>query len=280
MSHNTKRLFIGYRTTDSAQVDRIAHNLRLLTYADGTARYLPWQDKRDLPLGVPNWWDAILDAIEQSDLFVFHLTLESLKSEVCQAELDYAYRLNLPIIVVVLDGAYTLIPTSGSYRLHDEIQALLPKWLRKIQWLFYTGAAEFFTQFQTAVETYERDWPTRTSAKRPLHIGDPWGGGIELYAEACERAYALEFQASEELFRELVRRKIADFAEIGIQWLELLQHYQELILIDSQPHTRFMFKKRWEAYLTLFPNDFFLDKDEIFDPKSFRTRFDTKIDPP
>ncbi|MCU0498782.1 MAG: SUMF1/EgtB/PvdO family nonheme iron enzyme [Anaerolineae bacterium] len=269
MPPKTYRLFISYRTTDSAQVDRIAQNLRLLKHADGTPRYIPWQDKRDLMAGVPNWWDAILDAIESCDVFVFHLTLDSLKSEVCRAELDYAYRLNLPIIVVVLETAYDLIPASGSYRLHDEAKALLPTWLGKIQQLYYTGAAEFFTRFQTAIEYYEQQWPPRTTADRPLHpySDQTHSSAFDLYDEACERAYKLDFKASEDLFRELVRRNLVDFADIARQWIELLQRYQELIAIDSKPHLRFKFQEKWDTYLKLFPKGFLVDIDKIFDPK-------------
>jgi formylglycine-generating enzyme required for sulfatase activity len=281
MLPKTKRLFISYRSKDSAQVDRIAHHLRLLTYDDGTARYIPWQDKRDLTSGVTNWWDAILDAIEASDLFVFHLTLESVKSELCRAELDYAYQLNLPIVVVVLEGAYTSISESGNYQVKDEIQALLPKWIHQTQWLFYHGPAEFFIRFQTAVEYHERKWLGRTPAKRPLHPGSghTYNNPYDLYDEACECAYKLDFKEAEDLFRQLVRRNLADFADIAKQWLELLQRYDELILIDSKPRTRFKFKEKWDVYRTLFPKNF-LDDGEIFDPKGFATRNHVSEPPP
>ncbi|NWF70639.1 MAG: toll/interleukin-1 receptor domain-containing protein [Chloroflexi bacterium] len=46
------------------------------------------------PPASPNWWDAIVDAIEQCDMFVFNLSCASLQSEVCRAELDYAHKRN------------------------------------------------------------------------------------------------------------------------------------------------------------------------------------------
>ncbi|MCU0498781.1 MAG: SUMF1/EgtB/PvdO family nonheme iron enzyme [Anaerolineae bacterium] len=278
MSFKTHRLFIGYSTHDSAQVDTIAQHLRLLKHTDGTPRYLPWQDKHDLTVGVPNWWDAILNAIEHSDLFVFHLTLNSLKSEVCRAELEYAYQLNLPIILLVLNGSYDVIDLSASPRLHDEAEALLPAWSKRTQRLFYMGAAEFSTRFQKAVEYYEQDWPDRTPANRPL---DPYRDNTydtphDMYEEACDRAYKLDFKASADLFRELVRRKFSDYTEIAKQWLELLQRYEELIVIDSRPMTRLsFFEEKWGAYRTLFPKRF-LAKDEIFDPKRFEKRDEPK----
>src|SRR4051812_5697266 len=97
-------LFISYRSSDAPQVDKIARDLSLLRHADGSQRYTTWQDKKNLPSAHPNWWEAIVDAIIACDIFVFHISRESLKSEVCQAELDYAHKRNRPIIPIVLDG--------------------------------------------------------------------------------------------------------------------------------------------------------------------------------
>ncbi|MCU0498980.1 MAG: toll/interleukin-1 receptor domain-containing protein [Anaerolineae bacterium] len=99
---NTRQLFISYRSTDAAEVDRIAHDLGALKHPDGiTPRFRPWQDKRDVPPASPDWWEAIIDAISASEVFVFFISRASLESEVCRAELDYAYKRNRPIIPVV-----------------------------------------------------------------------------------------------------------------------------------------------------------------------------------
>lgn len=271
MPPKTKRLFISYRTTDAAIVDKIAQDLRLLKGDDGESCYITWQDKYDLPAGVPNWWDAILDGIEACDMFIYHLTPDSLKSEVCKTELEYAHALNRPIIPIVLQSAYSLDPKSGGYRLLDELRALIPSWLEKRQWLFYVGA-DFYRQFQQAVNYYESRWPVSTSATRPLHPGgnQAYNHSIDLYEAACDYAYKLAFSDAKDLFRTLVQRNLPDFADAAAQWLEILRQYEELILIDSKPRSRFMFKGRWETYLSLFPKHF-LEPNEIFNPKGFGT---------
>ncbi|MBL8120944.1 MAG: toll/interleukin-1 receptor domain-containing protein, partial [Anaerolineae bacterium] len=100
MTVKTKKLFISYRSSDAHKVDKIARDLGLLQHADGTPRYTTWQDKLNLPPASPHWWDAIVDAIEGCDVFVFHMSRESLQSAVCLAELDYAHNRNRPIIPV------------------------------------------------------------------------------------------------------------------------------------------------------------------------------------
>nr|MCU0498822.1 SUMF1/EgtB/PvdO family nonheme iron enzyme [Anaerolineae bacterium] len=281
MSSKAKRLFISYRTTDAPIVDKIAQDLRLLKSADGSSRYLPWQDKHDLPAGVPHWWDAILEAIEACDLFVFHLTPDSLKSEVCRAELEYAHALSRPIIPVVLESAYRLDPKSGGYRVLDDLKPLIPSWLAQIQWLFYVGA-DFYGRFEGAVAYHDAHPLRPTAAARPLHPGGPQthGHSVDLYEAACEYAHKLAFQEANALFRTLVQRNLPDFADAAAQWLEILKDYEELLLIDSRPRARFTFKPRWEQYLKLFPK-YFLEPDEIFDPKGFAQRGNSvQSDPP
>lgn len=78
MIPKTKKLFISYRSSDAAKVDKIARDLNLLKYDDGTSRYTTWQDKHNLPPASPNWWDAIVDAIDDCDVFVFHMSRERL----------------------------------------------------------------------------------------------------------------------------------------------------------------------------------------------------------
>ena len=97
----TIKLFISYRSTDSAKVDTIASNLTSLKNEDGTARYSTWQDKKNMPVG-QDWWESIVDAIIGCDVFVFFISQEALKSDVCKAELAYARKRNRPIIPIVL----------------------------------------------------------------------------------------------------------------------------------------------------------------------------------
>lgn len=265
-----KKLFISYRSSDAAKVDKIARDLALLKYEDGTARYITWQDKHNIPPASPHWWDAIVDAIIDCDMFVFNLSRASLQSDVCQAELDYAHKRNRPIIPVVLDGEYFFNPQSGKYDLPKETWMFVPDWLRERQFLFYNGA-EFYDRFQEAVALFERNPPRDINAPRPLH---PDGKSVHssshaLYDAACDYAERLAFADAEKHFDVLVRRNDPDYADVAAQWLELIHLYTELIEIDERRNAAFLFKKKWPSYLALFPKEFL---DGIFDPKGFADR--------
>ncbi len=265
-----RKLFISYRSSDAAKVDKIAKDLTLLKYDDGTPRYSTWQDKHNLPPASPNWWDAIVDAIIDCDIFVFNLSRASLQSDVCRAELDYAYQLNLPVIPIVLDGEFFLNEHSGKYDLPKETWALVPERLREAQLLFYVGT-DFYGRFEQAVGVFERNWPRRLTAKRPLtpDTKSLHGSNHALYDAACDYAERLAFADAEKHFSALVLRNDSDYAEVAAQWLELLRLYAELVEIDERRSAAFIFGKKWGTYTGLFPKEFL---EGIFDPKGFAAR--------
>jgi len=220
----TKKLFISYRSSDSAKVDKIARDLASLKHDDGTPRYITWQDKHNLPPASTNWWDAIVDAIIDCDMFVFHLSRESLRSEVCRAELDYAHRINKPIIPVVLEGEFDLKPIADKYDLPPQTWELVPNWLGDVQLLFYNGA-RFFTDFEKAVGVFERDWPPDVYARRPDNPNDKsvHGGNAKLYGDARDYAYKLAFADADRLFRILLHRADAIYKQVAAKWLVVHQ---------------------------------------------------------
>jgi|GEM_PF-3912280 len=73
----TIKLFISYRSTDSAKVDTIVARLVSLKKEDGTLRYIPWQDKYGIHAG-KDWWEAIVEAIIDCQIFVFNISEEAL----------------------------------------------------------------------------------------------------------------------------------------------------------------------------------------------------------
>jgi|GEM_PF-2472635 len=267
-----KKLFISYRSTDTAKVDKIAQDLRLLKFENGLPRYATWQDKIDLPPASPNWWDSIVDAIIDCDVFVFHMSEASLQSNVCQAELNYAHRRNRPIVPIVLEDEFYLDASSGKYNI--KYWNFVPEWLRDVQFLFYTGT-DFYKHFQKAIETFERKWPRDVKVKRPMNPDSKsaHASNHALYDTACDYAERLAFEEAEKHFSILVRRNDADYVDVAAEWLEILNLYSELIEIDKQARTKFLFKRKWKSYQKLFPKMFL---DDIFDPRSFSKQQITK----
>lgn len=272
MTPETKKLFISYRSDDAPKVDTIARNLALLKYENGRSCFETWQDKHDLPPASPNWWDAIVDAIIECDVFVFHISLGSLQSEVCKAELDYAYKRNRLIIPVVLKGEYILRPNSVKYDLEKKHWDLMPDWLKETQLLFYTGA-DFYKDLLQIIEKNEAKWPRDIDVRRPR---DPDTNNEQLrnhsiYAVACDYAERLAFVEASEHFRTLLRRNDKDYADIAGEWISLLDFYYDLIEMDEQNSPRNIFNARLKDYLSLFPKSFLGDK--IFDPKGFSQNY-------
>lgn len=273
MIPKTKKLFISYRSSDHREVDYIAEQLRSLKHDDGVQKYTTWQDKHDLEAG-KSWWDGIVDAIILCDMFVFHLSPDYLDSAVCMAELNYAVERGRPIIPIVLESAYYISPRTKKPDI--EFWQDIPEWLGKYQFLFYNDD-DFFERFERAVATYEANWPQDIDIRRPLNPDENaiHGNNYAVYATATERALQVAFDEAKPLFRELVQRNDEDFADICRQWLSLMDRYQDLLEAKRHRAPRAVFRRKWEAYVALFPLDFvddlYPDIEEhpiIFDPNN------------
>jgi hypothetical protein len=87
------QVFISYNRGSLEAVEALADDL-------AAAAHEPWFD-RELT-GGQRWWDSILARIRTTDIFVFALTPDSLESQACRRELDYALLLGRPILPVRL----------------------------------------------------------------------------------------------------------------------------------------------------------------------------------
>jgi hypothetical protein len=86
-------IFISYAREDETRVAELESNLSEFGHD-------VWFDQ-DLR-GGEEWWAVILEQIRSSDLFIFVLSPDSVKSRACRSELKYADRLNRPIIPVMV----------------------------------------------------------------------------------------------------------------------------------------------------------------------------------
>lgn len=271
MTVKTKKLFISYRSSDHREVDYIAEQLCSLKHNEGVAKFKIWQDKYDLK-GGKSWWDGIIDAIIDCEMFVFHLSPDYLASKVCMAELDYAIERGRPIIPIVLDMAYFINPRTKKPEI--DFWDSVPDWLSKYQFIFY-NEDDFLKRFEGAVAEYERIVSRDIPARRPLNpdAESLHGTNYEVYATAVDYAQKVAFEDAKPLFRELLQRNDQDFAEICHQWLTLIDRYQDLLDAKKHRAPRAIFQRKWRNYIALFPLDFvdelYPNADEesvIFDP--------------
>jgi hypothetical protein len=88
------KIFISYSSKDRAQIVMLAGDLDMLSHS-------VWYDQ-DLT-GGQKWWDAIMDNLRTSDVFIFGISPDSIASRPCQHEYTYAHALGKPIIPVLLN---------------------------------------------------------------------------------------------------------------------------------------------------------------------------------
>src|SRR5690242_8538981 len=108
----TTKLFISYRSLNSAKVDMLVTRLRLLKNPDDTPVYDVWQDKTHIMPG-DDWWRSIGQAIIDCQIFVFMVSAESCRNINCRAELSYARKRNRPVLPVVLENEFIYRPETG-----------------------------------------------------------------------------------------------------------------------------------------------------------------------
>ncbi|MFP4322459.1 MAG: toll/interleukin-1 receptor domain-containing protein [Anaerolineales bacterium] len=92
------KVFLSYAHKDRSRVEILAVQIDDVLH-DAEV----WYD-RELS-GGQQWWDEILNRIEDCEVFVFALTPDSTASEFCRVEYGYARDLNKPVLPILLRSA-------------------------------------------------------------------------------------------------------------------------------------------------------------------------------
>ena len=85
--------YICYASADRASVIPLASDVEAL----GHQLYFDHE-----LVGGQQWWSTILQQIRNSELFMFVLSPDSIRSQVCQAQLIYAQALRRPILLIMV----------------------------------------------------------------------------------------------------------------------------------------------------------------------------------
>lgn len=258
------KLFISYRSLDSVKVDTIVSRLRNMQPVDGIPNFVPWQDKYGIVDG-HDWWEAIVNAIIDCDVFVFMVSRESVQNVNCRAELNYARRRNRPILPIVLEGEYFYNATTGKNDI--DYWEDLPDELNDIraQFLFYEGTS-FVQRLTQAVKLYQlepqrwRDIPAERP-QDPRLTADETNNSDVLYDEACDYAWRTEFVTAEKLFQKLINRN-TQFANEAETWIRILREYETLLRFSRRKNLYYKLIEKWTVYETRFPLPYL----ELFDP--------------
>lgn len=92
-------IFLSYARADSAAVQALTKDLE-------RTEHRPWMDGQ--LRGGDAWWNEILRQIRECEVFIFALSDQSMHSKPCQAELDYARRLGVPMIPLQVGPVSTM----------------------------------------------------------------------------------------------------------------------------------------------------------------------------
>ncbi len=271
------RLFISYRSLDSARVDTLIARLHSLRTIDGSPRYKIWQDKTSILSG-QDWWKAILQGIVDCEVFVFMTSQMSVQSPNCRAELSYARKRNRPIIPLVLDGEFTYNPTTGKNDIAFWQSVPVQLTDNRFQFLFYEGTA-WLEQFNQAVDQLTalrlRDIPA-PEPPDPRISDEASNDTTTIYDQACDYAWRLEFASAERLFQRLIDWRDSLFSDDAHEWIQLLREYEQMVRIDERTSARYKIPLLWQNYSKNFPKPF----THLFDPKNFLFTYGKPTAPP
>ena len=92
-------IFLSYSRKNEATVGDLIRDLELLGHE-------VWRDRK--LVGGQSWWEGILQQVHDCDLFVFALTPESLETQACRSEYEYARALEKHVLPVLLSDGVSL----------------------------------------------------------------------------------------------------------------------------------------------------------------------------
>jgi hypothetical protein len=128
-------VFISYSRKDKTFVETLDQTFREF-HRD------PWIDWDDIQTG-EDWWQSICRGIEAADAFIFVLSPDSVASEVCRREIDYAVQCHKRCFPVVQREGF-------------EMAAVHP-WIAKHNWLFFRETDDVDVSFLALLKALDTD---------------------------------------------------------------------------------------------------------------------------
>jgi len=131
-------VFISYSRRDKAFTQKF-HDALVQAGKDA------WVDWEGIPL-TADWWIEIENGIEAANAFVFIISPDSVRSDVCRDEINYAVENNKRIIPIL---HREITETADKDRMHPVISSH--------NWIFFKEDASFEANIKTVVEALDTD---------------------------------------------------------------------------------------------------------------------------
>jgi hypothetical protein len=97
-----RKLFVSYARENKHEVDQLVDLLEL-------AGYEVWVDRK--LRGGQSWWQEVLRAIADSDAFIAIVSRDAINSTACRRELDWAEKLQKPVLPVAVEPLSMALPS-------------------------------------------------------------------------------------------------------------------------------------------------------------------------
>ncbi len=130
--------FVSYSRRDNDFARRITENLK-------SANHEVWIDWEDIP-PTADWWQEISNGIQKADSFIFIITPDSVHSEVCRDEIEYAVSNNKRFIPILYRE---LIEEKDKAALHPTISSH--------NWIFFRETDDFTDSMRRLISALETD---------------------------------------------------------------------------------------------------------------------------
>jgi WD40 repeat protein len=152
---NMSDVFISYSRKDS----EFAHKL----YDAFKAKELEvWVDFEDIPL-TADWWQEIEAGIDAAETFIFVLTPDSVRSDICRDEIEYAVQANKRIVPILHQE---IIEDDDKQKVHEQISAH--------NWIFFREEDDFSPAFKKLMDSVETDLEHNRTHTRLLVRAKEW----------------------------------------------------------------------------------------------------------
>ena len=148
------KIFVSYSRKDSVAARKLVDAFKKMDYD-------VWVDLEDIHPAT-NWMDEIEMGIEKSDAFVFLISPESIKSEVCNIEIAHAAKYNKRIVPVILSD----VPSKET-----------SKTIRYINWISLRELDDFDEGIKNIKNAIELDFAWLTEHNKLLEKTLDWHHG-------------------------------------------------------------------------------------------------------